>query len=84
MDKNGFYVTLPSNASMQIYPNNKIWGYRTKLAKPIVLNEPVGVIELQYPWVWENFPAKRQFMILKQSKKWLSLLQLDFMILYLE
>ena len=58
-NKNGFYVTLPSNASLQMYPNNKIWRYRTKLAKPIVLSEPyeVGVIEIQYPRVWSTFPA---------------------------
>lgn len=31
------------------YPTNKIWYYRTKLAKPIMLNKPykVGVIELR-------------------------------------
>lgn len=57
--KNGFYVTLPSNASTNVYPNNKIWNYRTKLAKPIVLNEPyeVGLIEVQYPRNWITFPS---------------------------
>ena len=58
MDKNVFYVTLPNiNASAQIYANNKIWNYRTKLARPIVLNEQyeVGLIEFQYPRVWASF-----------------------------
>lgn len=57
MDKNGFYVTLPSNASLLVYPNNKIWNYRTKLAKTIVLREPheVGLIEIQYPKMWNSF-----------------------------
>lgn len=60
MDKNGFYITLPSNASSQVYPNNKIWNYRTKLARPIVLKEPheVGLIEVQFPRVWNTFPAR--------------------------
>lgn len=53
----GLYVTLSSNASAHIYPNNKICRYRTKLVKPIVLNEPyeVGVIEVQYPRIWTTF-----------------------------
>ena len=68
--KNGFYVTLPSNASIQIYPNNKIWSYRTKLAKPIVLTEPyeVGVIEFQYPRVWASFPASDADVTVYDSK----------------
>ena len=57
MNKNGFFVTLPSNASQLVYPNNKIWQFRTKLAKPLILQEPyeVGLIEIQYPRVWNSF-----------------------------
>ncbi|MGL4878520.1 hypothetical protein, partial [Paraclostridium dentum] len=60
MDKNGFYIKLPSNSSSHIYPNNKIWNYRTKLAIPIVLKEPheVGLIEVQFPRVWNTFSRK--------------------------
>ena len=59
MDKNGFYVTLPSNSSLGVYPNNKIGCYRTKLSRTIVLNEPheVGLIEIQYPKAWNSFPV---------------------------
>jgi len=59
MDKNVFYVTLPSNASQLVYPNNKIWSYRTKLAKTLIINEPheVGLIEIQYRKVWSSFPT---------------------------
>ena len=55
-----FYVTLPSNASMDVYPSNKIWNYRIKLAKPIILKQPyqVGIIELQYPKSWISFPEE--------------------------
>ena len=70
MEKNRFHVTLSSNASLQIYPNNKIWRYRTKLAKPIVLNEPyeVRIIELQYPRVWVNFPASDSDVVIFDYK----------------
>ena len=33
-----FYVTLPSNASMDVYPNNKKSNYTTKFNTPIVLD----------------------------------------------
>ncbi|MDG2555500.1 hypothetical protein P7M41_26250, partial [Vibrio parahaemolyticus] len=64
------YVTLPSNASLHVYLNNKMWRYRTKLAKPIVVSEPyeVGVIELQYPRVWSTFPASDVDVLIYDSK----------------
>lgn len=70
MDKNGFYVTLPSNSSLEVYPNNKIWCYRTKLAKAIVLSEPheVGLIEIQYPKVWHSFTAADACVDIYDSK----------------
>ena len=57
MDGGEFYLTLPSNASQDVYGNNTISNYRTKLAKPIILKEPyeVGLIELQYPRTWYTF-----------------------------
>ena len=69
-NRNGFYVTLPSNASLHVYPNNKIWSFRTKLAKPIVLDEPyeVGLIEFQYPRVWTSFPASDADVTIFDSK----------------
>ena len=33
-----FYVTLPSNASMDVYPNNKKSNYTTQFSTPIVLD----------------------------------------------
>jgi len=55
----GFYVTLASNASAGIYPQNKIWNFRTKLAKAIHTKQPyeVGLIEVQYPCSWKSFPG---------------------------
>lgn len=59
-DTNGFYVTVASNASMHVYPNNKICNFRTKLAKPLLLNSAyeVGLIEVQYPRNWLSFTDK--------------------------
>lgn len=54
MEENGFFVTLPSNSSADVYPNNKISCYVTKLAKPIELEGPweVALSEVQYPHTW--------------------------------
>jgi hypothetical protein len=35
MAEGGFYVTLPCNTSLSVYPDNKISNYRTRLATPI-------------------------------------------------
>ena len=54
MEECGFFVTLPSNASLDIYPNNKISHYTTKFAKPIDLNGiwEVSLAEVQYIQSW--------------------------------
>lgn len=52
-----FYVTLPSNSSMTIYPENKVNHFKTKLNKPIVLTGndwEVGLAEISYPQAWYN------------------------------
>lgn len=57
MDDDGFYVTLPCNASLSVYPDNRISSYRTKLATPIDLKGrwTVGLCEIEYPRSWYNF-----------------------------
>lgn len=55
MFNDSFYVTLPSNASMQIYPENTLASYTNKLANRITLKEDdweVGLVEIQYPTVF--------------------------------
>ncbi|KAI8488092.1 hypothetical protein Bbelb_342100 [Branchiostoma belcheri] len=53
---NSFYVTLPSDGSMDIFPENTVTNYRTKLAHPIELSGEweVGLVEIQYPHSWRN------------------------------
>jgi hypothetical protein len=49
-----FYVTLPSNASMDLFPDNLIGKYSTKLFNPIDLDGEweVGLAEIMYPVSW--------------------------------
>ena len=49
-----FYLTLPSNASLDIFPNNKTSSYRVKLPQNIDLegNWEVGVYSIAYPNTW--------------------------------
>jgi len=52
-DPKQFYVTLISNASTDLYPNNTIARFKTDLAQPIELGSSdkreVGVCEINYP-----------------------------------
>jgi len=51
-----FYVTLPSNSSMQYYPDNTVARYTTKLANTIELEGDweVGLAEISVPSAVEN------------------------------
>ena len=52
MDRDHFYITLFSNASQDIYPDNKIAAFTIQLAQPIRLDASeiweVGLCELSY------------------------------------
>ena len=54
-----FYLTLPSNASMNVYPNNTVAQYTTKLADTIELDGDweVGLVEIIYTHTWESVRA---------------------------
>ena len=52
-----FYVILPSNSSMDIYPDNKIPNFKVYLANPLQLDSAkweVGLSEIQFPHLWYN------------------------------
>jgi len=53
MDRDHFYITLFSNASQHIYPDNKIAAFTIQLAQPIILDPSeiweVGLCELNNP-----------------------------------
>ena len=52
----GFYVTLPSNASMDLYPENTLTRYVTSLPQRSSLSGQweCGLVEIQYPHSWYN------------------------------
>ena len=45
-----FYMTLPSNSSMNYYPENTVTKYKTHLAQPVSLEGDweVGLFEFEY------------------------------------
>lgn len=51
-----FYLTLPSDASAEHFPNNTVARYVTKLPQPVCLDGDyeVGLSELVYPHNWHN------------------------------
>jgi len=51
-----FYLTLPSNSSMDYYPQNTVAQYTTKLNSSIELDGEweVGLTEISFPFSIEN------------------------------
>ena len=56
-----FYVTLPSDSSMQYFPDNKTSNFVTKLSRTLQLNGEwgVGLAEIDYPHTWYNIGEER-------------------------
>ena len=54
MSRTHFYLTLPSNASLDVFPNNKTTEYHVKLPQAVDLegNWEVGVYSISYPHTW--------------------------------
>ena len=54
MSGSHFYLTLPSNASMDVFPDNKTTGYRVQLPQNIDLEGDweVGLYSVTYPHAW--------------------------------
>lgn len=66
MDKNNFYITLPSNSSMEYYPSNTLAKYTTKLHRRIVLDNAdweVALVEMQYPTLFETVTENKDMWI---------------------
>ena len=49
-----FYVTLPSNGSMGVYPENTVTEFRNRLPRPLHLGGEweVGLTNFSYPYTW--------------------------------
>ena len=63
-----FYLTLPSNASMKMYPNNTLAHYITDLPQRIELSGDweCGLAEIQYPHTWYNIGVKDTWFFLNE------------------
>jgi len=46
MDRQNFYITLFSNESQEVYPDNKIAAFTIQLAKPVKL-DPSEIWEVE-------------------------------------
>ena len=52
-----FTISLPSDASRDVYPDNKISNYKTQLSQSIPLDQgewEVGLVDIHYPTNWIN------------------------------
>ena len=54
MSRTHFYLTLPGNASMDVFPNNKIGSYHVKFPQTFDLNGEweVGLYSISYSNTW--------------------------------
>ena len=59
-----FYVTLPSNSSMQYFPDNKTSNFVTKLSRTLQLDGEweVGLAERDYPHTWYNIREGKNYV----------------------
>ena len=61
MASDDFYLVLPSNSSMSMYPNNTLAHYVTNLPRRIILSGEweCGLTEIHYPHDWYNVIGAR-------------------------
>lgn len=59
-----FYLTLPSDSSMNYFADNKISHFVTRLPVPLELNGEweVGLVEFMYPHTWHNINAQNNLI----------------------
>ena len=64
-----FYLTLPSNASMKMYPDNTLAHYITDLPRLIDLTGEweCGLAEIQYPHTWYNIVMYDTLLFLNET-----------------
>ncbi|KAJ8018312.1 hypothetical protein HOLleu_43764 [Holothuria leucospilota] len=67
-----FYVTLPSNSSPLLYPDNTVTHYQVKLSQPISLEGQweVGLAEMIYPHQWYNIDEECEYSYTVNGHQW--------------
>lgn len=73
MEPSSFYVTLPSNASTDVYPGNSPSSFQIRLPRTMYLKNKyeVALAEMQYPHAWNTFTNVEdyQFQVELQNKE---------------
>ena len=66
METRSFYVTLPSNSNMDIYPDNKKANYKVRLPRTLYLKNKyeVALVEIEYPITWDTFSQGESYKII--------------------
>ncbi len=56
-------MTLPSNSSMNVHPDNTLTEYKVRLPQPLTLQGEweVALVEITYPHRWYNVPENTRF-----------------------
>ena len=74
MEEDGFYITLPSNTSLDLFPENTSASFMVRLFKPLDLRGEweVGLAEIQYPHTWYTIPQAQKFIVYNEGgeAKW--------------
>ena len=67
-----FFVTLPSNSSMQYFPDNKTSNFETKLSRTPQLDGEweVGLAEVNYSHTWCNIREGKNSVEIYVPGKW--------------
>ena len=67
-----FYLILPSNSSMQYFPDNKTSNLVTKLSRTLQLDGEweVGLAEIDYPHTWYNIREGKNSVEIYVPDKW--------------
>ena len=67
-----FYLTLPSDSSMDYFPDNTMTEFRVKLPHTIHLSGDweVGLAEISYPVNWSNIPAVEEHFRYTLMRNW--------------
>ena len=67
-----FYITLPSNSSMQYFPDNKTSNFVTKLSRTLQLDGEweVGLAEIDYPHTWYNIREGKNSVEIYVPDRW--------------
>lgn len=72
MEGDGFYVTLPSNASKDLFPENTSAAFTVRMFKPLDLRGEweVGLVEFHYPRTWYVLTDAAVFKISDATNTW--------------